>query len=158
MSEFKIAAICKRGHVYSKDISGKPLAERCEECGSQIITKCPSCETDIRGKEEIENVFVATKYKSPDFCFSCGGPFPWVSRQGRIYELQNILDIQGLDEATRLKVSEQLEKLLDPKIEEEEETIIWKFIKNKAPGLIEVARPIIESIVTKAILKSVGLS
>ena len=48
----------------------------------------------------------------------CSAPFPWVSRQGRIYELMNLLEEEELDAATELDVREQLEALRNPKLDE----------------------------------------
>jgi hypothetical protein len=44
------------------------------------------------------------EYAPPDFCIQCAKPFPWVSRQGRSYELMNLLDDEQLDPATELEV------------------------------------------------------
>ncbi len=158
MINYTNAAICKRGHVYTSDLHQMPKTQKCQTCGAQIITQCQNCNVSVRGTEVYEHVGGwAGSYDPPDFCFNCGTPFPWVSRQGRIYQLQNILDEQDMDEATRLKVREQLESLLDQDVNEDKEIKIWKSIKGKSPELISAGMPIIKTIATQAILKATGL-
>jgi hypothetical protein len=72
-------------------------------------------------------------YNAPDFCEDCGTPFPWLSREGRIYLLQNILEESDLDAATKLRAREQLEALTDPDLEEEEQAKRWARFRNAAP-------------------------
>jgi hypothetical protein len=47
----------------------------------------------IRGRYYVPGVIgVGHEYHPPDFCEDCGAPFPWLSRQGRIYHHENMLD------------------------------------------------------------------
>ena len=94
----------------------------------------------------------------PNFCDRCGSAFPWVDRQGRIFELQNKLDDEHLDQATELLVREQLEALLNADIDDEEAARRWKKIKELAPGLWEKSgvRNIIESLVTAYVRAQAG--
>jgi hypothetical protein len=87
------------------------IAKRCVKCGAEIITDCPSCGQRIRG--QVSNLH-GGQYRPPDFCDHCGAGFQWVTRQGHIYQLQNLLDEADLDAATRLTVREELEALAPP--------------------------------------------
>lgn len=82
---------------------------------------------------------------------------PWASRQARIYELENLLDEEALDEADRLTVSEQLAALRDPDLAEAEQIERWKRIKKVAPGLMTSGQRIIETVVTAAAKAQLGL-
>ena len=51
---------------------------------------------------------------------------PWLSRQGRIYQLQNLLDEEGLDPATELRVREFLQELADSDPDNPNEVNWWQ--------------------------------
>jgi hypothetical protein len=158
MGEYRRAAVCRRGHVYTSDVSYSPPAERCETCGAKILTSCPGCETPLRGRYHVDGVIsLGDEFSPPDFCFSCGSPLPWASRQARIWELQNLLDEEDLDEADRLSVSEQLQALQDPDLDEAEQVERWTRIKKVSPGLMASGQRIIETVVTAAVKAQLGL-
>src|SRR5690606_36950705 len=102
-------------------------------------------------------ISAGASYSPPEFCFSCGSPFPWATRQARIYELQNLLDEEDLDEADRLTVSEQLSALQDPDLDEAEQVERWSRIKKLSPGLMASGQRIIETVVTAAVKAQLGL-
>jgi hypothetical protein len=52
--------------------------ERCEECGEETTTTCPTCLTPIRGV--YLGGAVSIGYDLPAFCYKCGNPFPWTER------------------------------------------------------------------------------
>jgi hypothetical protein len=159
-SEYKPAAVCRRGHVQSRDLTVGEVGERCSKCGAKVLTGCPKCGKRIRGRYEVPGVVsLGGKYTPPNFCDSCGHPFPWLDRQGRIFELENLLDDEDLDEATELAVREQLRALASPDLDETEERQRWERVKRNAPGLWEKsgARAILESVVSAAVKGSLGL-
>ena len=86
------------------------------------------------------------EYRPPDFCEDCGEPFPWLSRQGRIYLLQNILDGAELDPAEKLRAAEQLEALSNPDLDQEEQAKRWARFKRAAPTVWAADRA--QSIIT----------
>ena len=98
-------------------------------------------------------------YTVPDFCDFCSAPFPWVSRQGRIYELMNLLDEQELDPATELDVREQLEALANPGLDEAEAKHRWTRVKEAAPALwgTSGAQRILETVVAATIKSQLGV-
>jgi hypothetical protein len=157
-SEYKQAAICKRGHVETSNIERRPINERCAECGARILTQCPSCNFRIRGYHLIPGV-VHGSYTKPDFCDHCGAAFPWVDRKGRIYELQNRLDDEALDSGTELLVREQLEALINPDLDEADQVKRWGRIKTAAPEFLlrAATNPIVTSLLTAEAKKQLGL-
>jgi hypothetical protein len=96
-------------------------------------------------------------WERPDFCHECGAAFPWADRQARIYELQNKLDREQLDEGTRLKVREQLDALADPDLNEEEAVRRWDRVHELAPGLWERGQGIITDLATAYMKTKLGL-
>jgi len=160
--DYYCAAVCLRGHTLTNRLALTELAmalghtaRRCVTCGATVIATCPECGERIRGAPE--NSFVDDVYKPPDFCDKCGEPFPWLSRQGLIYQLEDILDQTDVDTATKLRVREQLEALADTDIDEPQEIQRWKRIKNLAPSFIEDGRRIISILATEALKKELGL-
>jgi hypothetical protein len=136
-SGYRPAAICRRGHVASTDIQLSPelASTKCGTCGAKIPRACPECNNSIRGRYYVPGVLgVGYEYSPLDFCEDCGAPFPWLSRQGRIYLLENMLDEEAIDGASRLEAQEQLEALANPDLEEAEQERRWRRVKTLAPG------------------------
>lgn len=156
---YDTAAICRRGHVLTTVAERHPPADRCKTCGAKVLTSCPNCSEHVRGHYNVPGVVDLTGgYQPPDFCHKCGAPYPWVSRQGRIYELMNLLDEEELDAADELEVREQLERLAQSDLAEDESLRRWKKVKEKAPGLWEKsgARSILESVISAGIRSGLG--
>jgi hypothetical protein len=93
-------------------------------------------------------------YAPPMFCDGCGEPFPWASRQQRIYHLENLLDEEDIDDATRLLVMEDLERLrTSGELDERQQLEAWQRIKARAPGLLAGAAGKITTTLLTAYLK-----
>jgi hypothetical protein len=152
------ASYCKRGHWISWNIA-KERADYCKTCGAVAIEGCPSCGASILGIEIDPAVVVigGSVDPPPNFCRNCGAPFPWVGREGRIHELQNMLDRQELDPATELAVREQLDALASSDLEPAEEKKRWEKVKKLAPELWVSGRPILESLISAAVRQPLGL-
>lgn len=99
------------------------------------------------------------KVTPPDFCDKCGAPHPWLSRGGRIYLLQNLLDDEQMDPATELEVREQLAILIDPDLDDEEQRERWERVQKLPPAFWEKsgARVILETVVSAGIKTALGL-
>lgn len=154
------AAICRRGHVETTIVSSSEVPARCARCGATILIACPACDQRIRGHYIVPGVIGGGgEYKCPDFCDHCAAPFPWVSRQGRIFELMNLLDEEDLDPATELEVREQLEALASADLDDKEAARRWQHVKDRAPGLWDKsgARSILESVISAAMKGALGL-
>lgn len=68
----------------------------------------------------------------PSFCDGCGSAFPWSTREERIYELENLLDEEDIDEADRAVVQEQLRRLRNANLTERDENQAGETIKRRA--------------------------
>ena len=100
------------------------------------------------------------QYIPPRFCDGCGEPLPWATREDCIYQLENILDdAPGIDQATRLLVMEDLERLrTGSDLDSKKEVELWKRIKDRAPALFKTtALPVLRNVATAATLKALGL-
>ncbi len=114
----------------------------------------------IRGHYLVEGVIgFSSDYEPPQFCADCGTPFPWVGRQGRIYELMNRLDEEQLDAATELAVREQLEALTSHDLDEDEELRRWERIRKLAPEFWAKAgaQTILTTVVTAVLKDRLGV-
>lgn len=163
-SYYGSAAICRRGHVATSDFGLSPerASNRCRVCGAEIIRACPNqdCQRPIRGAYHIPGVIgLGEEYSPPDFCEDCGEPFPWLSRQGRIFLLQDMLDREEIDPAARLEAQEQLEALTNPDLDEDEQRRRWERFKRAAPELwaSSGAQRILESLASSSIRAALGL-
>ena len=121
------------------------FTSRCLRCGAEVLTSCPGCDFPIAGYWRQ----FAGSYDAPEFCGACGSPYPWLSRQGRIYLLQNILDDEQMDEAAKLHAREQLEALASPDLDEDEERRRWERFRKAAPTVWagEQAQKIISTLI-----------
>lgn len=154
VARYDSAAVCRRGHTFTAHAErAAEIAKRCVTCGSEIITECPACGERIRGLASN----VGAKYRPPDFCDHCGAPFPWLTRSGNIYQLQNLLDEADLDPATRLQVREELEALAQADLTEEEQRKRWERVKKLAPAVWDSGQKILVNVVSETIRKSMGL-
>ena len=69
----------------------------------------------------------------PSFCDGCGAAYPWATREERIYELENLLDEQDIDDADRVVVSDNLRRLREEEaLSEKEERVLWERVKRAA--------------------------
>ena len=76
---YDIAEICTNGHVTNEATKLRPQHNQthCEKCGAATITKCPTCNTDIRGEYHSDVIMLGLAFPTPPFCITCGEPFPW---------------------------------------------------------------------------------
>jgi hypothetical protein len=157
-SLWTVAAVCRRGHWISFDIR-EQNSDFCAGCGAAVMNACDSCGANIRGVEIDPPVLVIGGESSPPprFCEGCGAPFPWLDRQGRIYELQNMLQREGLDPADELYVREQLDALADPDLSKEQQQERWARVKKRAPGVVAAGGRIIETLASAAARSQLGI-
>jgi predicted RNA-binding Zn-ribbon protein involved in translation (DUF1610 family) len=75
--------VCEQGHMITSMLKSHPedAVKRCPECGAQTISKCPKCNTDIKGYEHIPGVGHMGPRNPPSFCHECGTPYPWASKK-----------------------------------------------------------------------------
>ncbi|GAA2028969.1 hypothetical protein GCM10009839_30380 [Catenulispora yoronensis] len=158
---YQAAIVCHRGHVALATLTRVPGEDLgfCNECGSKLIARCRNCRIRIRGREHAPGYADWTEFVPPKFCDGCGEPHPWVDRAGRINQLENLLDEEEIDEATRLLVMEDLDRLRQVEdVPEERQLVYWKRIKTAAPHfLTETALKIAVTLMTEKIKKETGL-
>jgi hypothetical protein len=163
--------VCRRGHIADYDydpgaewLSRPPALRRepiqrsthCVYCGAVLMQECPNCGGRIRGS--LRGV-LSIMDRPDDFCDHCGTPYPWASRQARIFQLENLLDEdESMDEAERLKVREKLDELAkdadaDPKVEEER----WKKVRAMWPGLLTVGQSVASTLLSAELKRTFGL-
>ena len=76
--------VCLNGHVINDSFGKYPYRNKdfCDNCGQKTITNCPKCDNPIPGDIHYPNVIALTFMKTaPDFCKSCGEPFPWKGKK-----------------------------------------------------------------------------
>jgi hypothetical protein len=138
---------------------GEPVVvdAHCTKCGAVIISWCNNCGQRIRGTYTVPGVLSLRRYDLVSFCDGCGSPMPWATREDRIYQLENILDEQELDQASRLQVLEALEQLKETNLPEKDQKRLWTIIQKAAPGLINSGSVIVKTIVEAEIRQRLGL-
>jgi hypothetical protein len=138
---------CRRGHFLGH---GSKVSGFCETCGAPAVSSCANCQAPISSTRE-------DPQRPQSFCGSCGAAFPWVDRKGRIYQLENLLAAEGLDEAAELEVREQLAALARTDLGEDEAAERWQRVKRLAPGLLQTGRTIVEGLASAAVRAQLGI-
>lgn len=159
---YQASAICTRGHQFSTRLEPrKPefIPDRCATCGKEILVKCPECHSRIRGNMTGNGYYDFNEIPNPGFCDMCGGLFPWASRAERIYELENRLEAEDIDDEDRKVINAELDKLINPDLTEEEQHRIWTKVSEKAGQALRSPKvtQLIEGIASKVIIASMGL-
>jgi hypothetical protein len=80
MLEFDVAQICTNGHLITASSKEEPELMRnfCKRCGSQTITTCQHCNSEITGYETEYGALLG--YDVPHYCPDCGKPYPWTEK------------------------------------------------------------------------------
>jgi hypothetical protein len=155
------SAVCMRGHVITDSL---PLGQSngvpnfCRECGAPVVTTCSNCSAPILGG--YAGVLVAAQRQPDPFCWKCGEPYSWATREQRIGRLYNLIDFQDdLDEADRLTIIEEIAVLSKPQDEASDEQRVraGKVIKRLAPKMWKAALPVLQSTLSAEIRRQLGL-
>jgi hypothetical protein len=84
-----VALVCLNGHLLNDRSRGNPAGNAlgCAICGAEAISACPGCRECIPGfyyaqgrPFEPAGSSSALLAKVPQYCQSCGRPFPWTER------------------------------------------------------------------------------
>lgn len=114
MSKYYNAQICLNGHTISYYSSNE--SDYCPDCGAKTISKCPNCNSDIRGKEYVEGVVYISEYILPSYCPDCGNPYPWTqSKLDAIKELIEFDENLSNDEKSYINDNIQVLTIDTPK-------------------------------------------
>ena len=96
----------------------------------------------------------------PDpFCFQCGAPHRWSTREQRVRHLENLLEFDDLDDATQLTVIEELAVLAAPvdEVSDDDRARAGERLRGLAPRLWEAGMPVIQTVLTEAAKRQLGL-
>lgn len=163
------AAVCRRGHVQASGLAAYPASQKmghCPDCGARVLVTCSSCQSRIRGASRSvvtrPGTAVAQGYAPPNCCDHCGRPHPWAPREALVYELENILDEEDIDEADRLVVADHLRRLRELDLQDDDapaaERTLWTAVKRRAPQLFAgPGKMILERLVDHATKKALGI-
>ncbi len=168
MDRYYPALVCRRGHVetwmYEPDKATYPMVHEpdheypkmCADCGSLLLSACPACGARIRGAAR---GWLSPQQVLSDFCDVCGTPYPWASRQARIYQLEDLLDEDPeIDEAVRLRVRAQLRDLAgDQGDDEAGEREQWVRVKQMWPGVAQAGLSVLTTVLTAEMKRALGL-
>jgi hypothetical protein len=104
-------------------------------------------------------VLVAAAHDPDPFCFNCGVPHRWATREQRVRHLENLLEFKDLDDAAQLTVIEQLAVLSAPadEVDDAQRAGAAERVRRLAPKLWETGLPVIQSVLTEAAKKQLGL-
>ncbi|MHB1576193.1 MAG: DUF2321 domain-containing protein [Candidatus Dormibacteria bacterium] len=153
-----LAAICRRGHIEASILSG-PVAPRCGRCGAEVLTACPSCISPLRGSR----VGVVGPPGAPNgFCWSCGNPYPWATREAIVYHIENLLaGDDALSEGDVRALREQMASLNQVPSSgttvEREQVAALRSLRTLAPKIWDRAAPLVTAIATAEIKRQLGL-
>lgn len=104
MGYYHTAQICLNGHVITDSYDKNPEFRQnyCDKCGQPTITKCPNCNSNIRGDYECNNVVsIGFSTPAPNFCHNCGKPFPWT--KDSLDSIQELLSLESTLESSELE-------------------------------------------------------
>lgn len=79
-SYYDTMQVCeKNGHKITDCYDSYPEVrqDHCQKCGSETITRCPTCRTEIRGYRHFKNIVGGSGPDVPLYCHQCGKPYPW---------------------------------------------------------------------------------
>lgn len=83
--KYSTAQVCMNGHTITSSIQKNPelKEEYCSACGEPTITTCPNCNSDIKGRYDIDGFasFSGGYEGARAYCHKCGHPFPWTDRK-----------------------------------------------------------------------------
>ena len=173
MGEFRAAAVCRRGHPVSSDISKRgsdpfvdglhqrPPESFCSVCGAAVLKECQDCGAPIKGRYHIDGVITGARYRPPNFCDNCSSPHPWATRQALIWEIENKIPQKALSASKRLELRETFEEIASGELSEDEQVKRWQsinpFLRKLPPEAWKTARKIIETVTSAYVKSKIGL-
>jgi hypothetical protein len=122
-----------------------------------VLQKCASCDAFILGeyrsgaRASSFNLPESSRYNLPaSFCWDCGKPYPWATREERIGKLYDEIDHEDLDDNTLLTVREQIAVLSAPVDEETDERRGQALdrLRSLVPKTYEAILPVLQGLAT----------
>jgi len=99
-------------------------------------------------------------WERPVFCDRCGSAHPWATREQRIFELENIVDEEEIDEADRVFLHDRLRELREQDgLDEKRERQLWSQIKQRGGSFLtsEPVLTIAQSLITARLRQDLGI-
>ena len=160
MSYYYTAEVCLNGHYTTGRVEDSPerRSKYCPDCGSETITKCSNCSTNIRGYYETAGVIAIGFSWSPSkFCHACGEPYPWTATG--LTAAQKLADeLDELTKAEKDQLKQSISQLITDTPQTELASIRYKRIFSKISETSGAAlNNIIVSIATEAAKKYLNL-
>jgi hypothetical protein len=74
-----VMQVCRNGHVITDLLNTYPDRglSHCDRCGAMTLDRCATCGMEIPGAVHVPGLVPVGRSQPPEFCASCGAPFPW---------------------------------------------------------------------------------
>ncbi|HEV2949717.1 MAG TPA: DUF2321 domain-containing protein [Gemmataceae bacterium] len=74
-----VMQVCRNGHVITDLLHTYPDrgSSHCDRCGETTLDRCATCGMEIPGAVHVPGLVPVGRLQAPEFCASCGAPFPW---------------------------------------------------------------------------------
>lgn len=177
------AAVCRNGHVVNDDllppaaprppgppafvegraslsVASPPMVPRhCGTCGASVLQTCGACQAPLLGAVRSLPSLPSEMNKPDSFCWDCGEPYPWATREQRVGKLYDRIDHDDVDEATLLTIREQIAVLSAPvdEVTDEDRVRAGHRIMDLAPEAWKAALPVLQSLLTAEVKRRLGL-
>jgi len=75
-----VMQVCRNGHVITDLLLTFPERglSHCDRCGAATLDRCPTCGRELPGGIFVPGLVPVGLLQPPQYCSSCGAPFPWV--------------------------------------------------------------------------------
>lgn len=149
---YKNATICLNGHVASETEAN--YRKFCKSCGEPTISNCQSCDDLIQGYYYVPGVFSSAKYNAPNYCHSCGKPYPWTEKL-----LNNAVELISLDDQLNDEQKQIIKNAIPDLIVESPTTALAqakykKYISNSAFYIQDGLKNLLVDVVSESVKKS----
>lgn len=154
-----VAQVCRSGHVVLISVQRFPQFRNsfCEECGAPTIDRCQACRWPIAGRGPHSWMSGSGPFKPPNYCGECGSPFPWTETAlAAAKEYTDELEQLSPKEKDTLK-STFADLTSDTARTPLAVSRFKKFTHKLGPVASSMLQKIIETIVTEAAKKAIGI-
>ena len=148
---------------YDGHIIKHPMGDFCADHGVKWFVQCSECSAPWRTKTSDRYALTSISLQNQrqtasDYCAGCGMPGPWLTRPQLIEWLQTKIKASPDIPATeRLELVELLSKLKDAKADDARTVAAWQKIRDSAPKVWKMAKPVIDVLVADEVKKLLGL-